>query len=68
MYTSASDYWSACSKPREFVAMYTSASGLLKCLFQAKRVSGNNIMYKSASGLLKNLFQAKRVNGNVYVC
>ena len=48
--------------------MYTSASGLLKCLFQAKRVSGNNIMYMSASGLLKCMFQAKRVSGNVYVC
>ena len=48
--------------------MYTSASGLLKCLFQAKRVSGNNIIYTSASGLLKCMFQAKRVSGNVCVC
>ena len=45
--------------------MYMSASGLLKCLFQAKRVS---VMYTSASGLLMSLFKAKRVSGNVYVC
>ena len=50
--------------------MYTSASGLLKCLFQANRVSGKRVfievvMYTSASGLLKCLFQAKRVSGNV---
>jgi hypothetical protein len=48
--------------------MYTSASGLLKCMFQAIRVSGNNTMYTSASCLLKCMFQAKRVSGNVYVC
>jgi hypothetical protein len=48
--------------------MYTSASGLLKSMFQAKRVSGNNIMYTSASCLLKCMFQAKRVSGNVYAC
>ena len=45
--------------------MYRSASGLLKCMFQAKRVSGNVYL---CSGLLKCMFQAKRVSGNVYVC